>query len=140
MPSSADISWAGIRAVDIDAVWPHVAPMLKAVMAENDYDLPDIRKHLKERGMQLWCVFGHGIPKAACVTEVLGYPRRKVALVRLLAGGGLDSWLDLLPEVLEIWAKDMGCTRLRISGRRGWRRRLEPMGYRFLCETVEKEL
>lgn len=56
------------------------------------------------------------------MTEIVTYPRKRVALGSHL-GGSIDPMRlhDALPVWRE-WAKAHGCTELRIVGRRGWRR------------------
>lgn len=46
-----------------------------------------------------------------------------------LAGGDLGEILERMPGV-EAWARDLGCDRMTLIGRKGWERVLAPVGYR----------
>lgn len=82
---------------------------------------------------QLWTA-----PEAAVVTTIQNYRDTGLREVRCwLAGGELDDARKLERDIAE-WARECGCSRLLIAGRRGWLRGLE--GYRELNTTIAKDL
>lgn len=69
-----------------------------------------------------WFVPGH---KAAAVVQMT----RDANF--WLAGGDMAEILDRMPGV-EAWARDLGCDRMTLIGRKGWARVLQPRGYRSI--------
>lgn len=56
-----------------------------------------------------------------------------------LAGGDLNEIVALVPGI-EAFARTGGCTHATVMGRAGWRRKLEPLGYRQCGEELKKVL
>jgi len=78
------------------------------------HTVEDIAEGIGKGHFQLW-------PGAdsVIVTEIIVYPQLK-DLHFFLAGGDLDE-LRLMQPLIESWGKDMGCSRVSLAGRRGWR-------------------
>lgn len=76
--------------------------------------------------------------RSAAVTQWVHYPTGKTLNV-WLAGGDLNELVnDMLPAG-EVWAKERGCTRVLLYGRKGWERALAPMGFRHHTTLLIKE-
>jgi hypothetical protein len=97
------------------------------------HGIEDIAAGVKEGRYQFWPA-----PNAAAITEIIVYPRLK-ALNWFLAGGDLDELKVMRPHV-ELWAKQHGCTRSTIAGRRGWERTFKDEGYEPKWFVLSKEL
>ena len=82
--------------------------------------------------MQLWPT-----PKGCIVTEIVVYPRKKVLNV-FLGGGELEQIMDMHKDVIA-WAKAQDCEALTMHGRFGWKKVLEPMGWKLLHSHFVKE-
>lgn len=76
--------------------------------------------------------------KSAVLTEVLQFPRIKVAHW-FLGGGDLEELISMEPEIIN-WAIANGCRRMSVSGRKGWERAIKAHGYEFCGLTVFKDL
>lgn len=88
--------------------------------------------------MQLWISWNDGI-EASFVTEVCDYPQMRVMRWVLAGGSNMESWLTLLTEKVENWAKKNKCQRLEIVGRKGWTKVLrdyEPQAVYFVKELT----
>jgi hypothetical protein len=92
----------------------------------------DVVQAIAESRMQLWAA-----PKGCMVTEIVVYPRKKVLNI-FLAGGDLSQLLDMNNDMAE-WAKKQGCTGGTLTGRVGWKKVLEPMGWKLLHSHYVKE-
>jgi hypothetical protein len=92
----------------------------------------DVVKGIAESRMQLWAA-----PRGCMVTEIMVYPRKKVLNI-FLAGGDLEQLLDMNDAMTE-WAKMQGCTGGTITGRVGWKKVLEPMGWKLMHSHYAKE-
>lgn len=102
-------------------------------MGFGGYDLDDIAEAVAKGEMQLWPA-----PKAAMVTEILRFPKRR-ALNTVLAGGNLEQIMDMVPS-LRAFARGQGCDVLLMSGRPGWTRPLGRIGARQTSVTMEMEV
>ena len=80
---------------------------------------------------QLWANEG-----AAGVTQLVPTPIANIC--RYWLGGGEMDALKALDEPIEAWAREQGCTRIEIQGRRGWERALR--GYRHRGVVLTREL
>lgn len=84
-------------------------------------------------GAQFW-PGAHG----AVVTKIEQHPSgMNVALGWLAGGDDMDELKDIEARISK-WAKDMGCARFEIIGRRGWLRALK--GYREGDTLLVKDL
>ena len=118
-------------------LWPKVAPFIKDALAFNpgDLGLADIAELVMRGRMQLWVL---GNVRAACVTELVVYPRRKVC--RLVTFAGDLKRARRLEEQMAAWATSQGATQLEIIGRRGWARTLKAAGWREVATIVRKDI
>lgn len=79
------------------------------------------------------------LPNSALVTEICQYPRLKEVSI-VVAGGNKDELIGM-NQTLEDHAREMGCQRVRQSGRWGWRKwEGEQTGFRFLNTTIVKDI
>jgi hypothetical protein len=77
--------------------------------------------------------------RSAIVTEVVRHPRKTV-LHFWLAGGDLQE-LEAMTVDIERWAREQGCSRVTLAGRRGWERTfLRDRGYSPQWAVMAKEL
>lgn len=77
--------------------------------------------------------------RSAVITEVVRYPR-KTALNFWLAGGDLQELKTMLAPI-EQWAREQGCERITLAGRRGWERTfMREAGYTPQWSVMAKEL
>lgn len=77
------------------------------------HSLEDVAMALNRDEMQLW----PGI-NTAIVTEIITYPKLKCIHV-FLAAGDMDEVIRILPYI-EKHGKMEGCTRMTMTGRKGW--------------------
>lgn len=70
------------------------------------------------------------------ITEILVYPRKRVLHV-FLAGGELQEILNLQDSLIQ-FGKENGCSSLTMSGRKGWLKALDKLGWGHSHTTMEK--
>ena len=99
-------------------------PELEAAMEHNGgtHSFDDLTAMVLQGRLRLWHT-----EKSIALTEVIEYPRQKHYHV-FAAGGDLDDIVATIPQI-EQAARDAGCCKLTISGRRGWVRALVPQGW-----------
>jgi hypothetical protein len=101
--------------------------------ADHSHTLDDIEAMLIQG--RLWLYAGH---RSAMVLEVVENPQWK-ALHVFLGGGDLEEIKAMLPRLDKV-ARELGCKKVGMTGRPGWARALQGLGYRMLAAVVEKEL
>lgn len=117
----------GIPPDIVPAFWQIAAPMVGRAVehADGRYDIDDVLAALLARDMQLWLAVDSRsmAVEAACVTEIVAYPREKRCGLVFCAGRDMNRWLRHLSEIGD-WAREQGCVALELQGRPGWERRL----------------
>lgn len=99
----------------------------------------DVMVACESRVAQMWLAIVDRKPVGVVVTEALKYSRRKILQVSYLGGECLDAWLDE-QSVLEDFARENGCSALRMRGRDGWQRKLANKGWRKTAVELEMPL
>ena len=110
-------------------------PWIEAALeyCNGTYLWEDVVQNIAEEKMQFWPA-----PRGCMVTEIVVYPRKKY-LNLFLAGGELDQLLDM-NESITAWAKQWGCDGGMMSGRSGWKKPLEKLGWKVMHVHYVKEL
>ena len=83
---------------------------------------------------QLWHIHG----RAWAITRVTEGKRGRCFVFAALAGEGMPEWLAEFVPLAEDWARERGCTRALVYGRRGWSRVLP--AYELTHVTLSREL
>lgn len=122
---------------DVERVWPHVRERIVEAAKRGAGDIFAIEASVLHGFDLLWLAWDGEKILAAAVTSLGIVNNEKICTI--VACGG-DEWTRFghLIEGLEKFAKDEGCKRTRINGRRGWLRALK--GYRETQVTIEKEI
>ena len=84
-------------------------------------DWSEVAADLDRDHAQLWEVRGGDRCLAAAVTRLCA---DGAAEFWLCGGTGMADWLSPLIDIVSRWARDEGKSRLRLIGRRGWKRAL----------------
>ena len=105
------------------------------------YSVDDIGKMISDEIQQLWIIADddHEVV-GAVVTQVWETPQKKICDVVACAGDGLDDYLYESMKELENFARLNHCDAMRVEGRNGWLKVLEPYGFGKTSIVMEKEL
>jgi GNAT superfamily N-acetyltransferase len=115
--------------------WPYARGLIKtAVDATNLSDFADIENDVLNGDQLLWLAWSQSRHIEAAATTHLS---RKVCTLTACSGHDRGRWLPLFAHI-EKYAKDEGCSAMRIYGRKGWERVLD--GYRVEHVVLEKAL
>lgn len=130
--------FCGVPARKIDLVWPAVEPLVEKACALGhvDFSPENVRASLLKREAQLW-VAGH--LDGVIVTHVEVRPKRKVAVIQVVAGDEIEMWKDM-EGVLSAWAKEQGCHAIEGTGRLGWKAIAKEFGWKPVTMTFRKDL
>lgn len=120
---------------DIDEFWRLREPIESALKySAGTHTIEDVAQGVSDGRFQIW---NHH--NSAVITEIIVYPQVKV-LHYFLAGGNLDELKSMRP-VIESWAKQLGCVRVTLAGRKGWEKTfLKDEGYEPKWFMLSKEL
>lgn len=123
-------------------VWPAVAPLLRQATARTGLSaFADIECDVLAGRAVLWlAVSGEGgglAIDAAASTCLQRTDAGKVCVITACAGTDMARWLPLMSGI-ENYARDEGCARVRIFGRKGWLRVLGR--YRAKHVVMDREL
>jgi hypothetical protein len=122
------------------AAWPFVERWVEAALKRGNADQSgeDVRGHIERGTMQLWLAWDDdaGRPRGCFVTEVLDGARGRYCNFVVAGGGrGFSPWR--MEDWFAAWAREKGCVRLTLVGRRGWARRLR---WREAAVTLERQI
>ena len=98
----------------------------------------DIIDQIMDKERQLWLAVDGGKVKCALLTMVAA-DRLKTCTVTHAAGEDFRAWLHLW-ELIENWARDIGCRNMKAEARPGWERPLARFGMKKTHVVLEKRL
>jgi hypothetical protein len=121
--------------------WPLIEPQVATALRRGkaDQSPADVRGHIERGTMQLWLAWADGEPRprGVWITELLESARGRYCNIVVLAGRKFETWHPL-ESYLAQWARENGCVRLTMVGRRGWARRLRC--WREAAVTLERQI
>lgn len=118
--------------------WPHVKELLhKAIRRTNLNHFQDIEFDILCGDGLLWIVWNGKAIECAATTSLVETEAGKACVLTACGGEDMKRWLPLMSKI-ETYAKDEGCTCVRIYGRKGWQRVLD--GYEMKHVILEKGL
>ncbi len=139
MSSSADPAWScfAVPLEHLAGAFQIAQPMLARAIEYSDGELSmdDLIEALAKGDMTLWLV-GPGLMhartlddfaaavRAAMVTEIGTFPRKRVLQVALLGGGDVQRVVSTVVPALKMAGEQRGCHQIRVVGRRGWAKAL----------------
>lgn len=128
------MSWAP-EAIHIDT-WPAIHALLAPALSQADCTVTELIDELLAGTAQLWILRKGGDPVAAAVSEVDHCPQGRFAHVRLMAGKGMNHWLDGFIDCLSFHARKVGAVGISCEGRKGWERVLAKRGWKLRAITM----
>lgn len=133
----------GVLSTELPDVFMQVQPFLEemANSSSGKYHPGDIAKAIADRNFQLWVAVDpeSKVLRAAAVTEIVNFPRKRVCRVLGATGDDFEMWVDHI-LTMERWSKASGCTSMEPFTRPGWERVLKKHGYRKSHVLLEKEI
>lgn len=78
--------------------------------------------------------------KAYAMLRLNNYPQQTHLQIVTTAGEGFEGFGEAGLDMVERYAKDMGCSHVTIWGRKGWSRKLKEFGYEQVYSVCAKEL
>jgi hypothetical protein len=118
----------------VEAVWPLAEPFIARACSKVETDLtPEfIRTGCETGRYRLWLVLEDETPVSAFAIAELP---NGIAEFTAFAADRFEEWLPMVLAEFASMAEASGMKALRIHGRLGWMRRMQPYGFR----TVKRE-
>ena len=118
--------------------WPHARQLIKTAIERTDLsEFSDIECDVLSGDQLLWLAWNGRSIEAAATTHLIKTRGKPVCVLTACAGHDRDRWLPLF-EQIETYAKNEGCSCVRIFGRKGWERVLK--NYRVEHVILERAL
>lgn len=132
-----------VRHGDVMRMLPTVKPWLSkmAKWTEGRRNEEDILRRLLVNEANLWVTCNEsGEPNGALVSVIEVYPRMRLLHVLHCAGekGQMNGVADQVYEALEQFAHYNHCSGIEFIGRPGWKKHVEPRGYKFKAVIYER--
>lgn len=135
MPSRAEL--VCVDPARVQEFWPHVAPFIRdAIEKTRISDPQDIEADILNGRSLLWLAWS-GVIEAAAASQVVNVMGDKVCIITACGGANRERWLPLI-EGIENYARLIGCSKVRIFGRKGWLRVLD--GYEARNVIMDKDI
>lgn len=130
-----------IESDKVESIWPQVRDHINAAL---DYTKGEISESLvKEKLIKgenlLLVVFDKEII-ASIVCEIIQTCGVKVCHILACGGTKADTWLDKWYDLIVPLAKEQGCSRISISGRVGWIKKLGKYGFKHAYTTIDQDI
>jgi len=135
MPSTADL--VCVPPKDVHQIWPQARQLIKTAIEHTGLsEFQDVEYDVLSGDQLLWLVISDHI-EAAVTTHLIKTAGRPVCVITACSGAQRERWLALKAKI-EKYAKDEGCSCVRLYGRVGWQRVLKD--YRVEHVIMEKAL
>jgi hypothetical protein len=122
----------------VDRVWKLARPILEPAFSDNSDSTIEATEADVLSGISfLWVAWDGNKILAAATTVLVKTPRYKMCIVTSAGGVGSKLWNEFMPLV-EQYARDEGCERVRAMGRQGWAKVLS--GYEQPWIVLDKVL
>ena len=115
-------------------IFDQVGPMLQKALdrADGKFNLYDLIAWTLAGNMHLWVSMRDGKIEAACIAQILRFPRKTICGLPFLGGKGMAHWLRFENQMME-WAKSQGATEFEgYDARAGaWLRKLTDWSLKY---------
>jgi len=127
------ITLKSVPSYDIDAVWHDIVGYLDftETRSHGTMSAESIRDAIRDRDMQAMVVVDDDNEIiGVAVTELRSSPTgTRVLHIVALAGDRFDEWQEEGDRILRKWALSIEAPVVQLVGRRGWVKRLKPLGW-----------
>lgn len=127
----------GIWAEELAQEWEHIKPAFENFAERSDgrWSVPYLVESVLTKQKQIWKVNDW---QAVVVTSV--GPNAEYVTMEAAYGSDMKDWYHELQEIVEMWAKEMGATRMFGMARPGWTKAFKAEGYKEIHREFVKEL
>lgn len=138
--SAVSIQLQPVPATALAANWVLIEPLMKSLaeVSNGRLSVGDIVRAIDLKNMQLWAAKDE-TAISLMLTEILKHPQQKDLHIISATGQNADHWMSLFPK-FEEWAIAEKCAVITATCRLGWKKLLEPAGFKEVSCVLEKRL
>ncbi len=119
-PLSKDKCLNYIDADALDDVWDLLTPLFLNVLNRDDrYTIEWLYARLSARELHLF-VFGNPFIEFILIAGIEDYPNYRMMRHCFASGENARRWIPYIADYIEPWAKNLGCEKMELIGRKGW--------------------
>lgn len=123
--------------------WPVAMPFLQKVLdktEEDEYDVEHILERVEEETLALFLMLDTtGKVTGAYTIAVNVLPKMRFATIVHCGADNLEDVVACYPR-MESYALANGAKKINLIGRKGWKKVVEPLGFKERLTTYEKKL
>ena len=136
------IEMVAIEHKQIETIWPRVKDHIQAALSHSkgEISLETIKGRLLENRSLLLLACENVVILASIVCELVDTDNGRVCNIVTCGGSDSDTWLDEWYNQIVPIAKDQGCVRISLNGRKGWEKRLKKYGFEHAYTTLHREI
>ena len=121
-----------LRPEQVEEAWSELASFFERFEKDgHDLSAKDVKAKALESGTQVWGLQDEERVHGILATEIVPTAHGRVCVITAAHGSAPEEDKRQLMESVRRFAKENGCTKIRIHGRPGWLRwdrRFEPVG------------
>lgn len=123
----------------IEFYWPNIVEMLKRVPDTwASSTLESLYQSAIAGHMQVWLVGPKDKIVSVVFTHILDFPAARTLEVIWLGGQGALNGLDVMDSTISEFARAQNCSRIDITGRRGWLLEAKRHGFREVATIFSR--
>lgn len=132
----------GIQPHELEVIWPEWWPLL-ALSEEYNAGVPIEEEKtfmaILKGEVQAWACMNGDLIELAFTTTMYNTPVGKTLEIVAIGGKNVKDWLWVIDKLAE-WGADYDCKRLLASGRKGWSRVLQGVGFETVAYVNERAI
>lgn len=133
---------AAIHPDDLPQYWPMIVDGLEAMLQEHSlgrYTALDVFELVNRGEFGLFAVVDEDKISAALVCQVL-QGHEKILEIGMCWGVNAADWVEQVDHAFSIIGRQLGCTRIALNGRPGWRKLGQKLGYELNSITLTRSI
>lgn len=131
-----------IESKQINNIWPRVKDQIDSALkrSKGELSLETLKNRLLNKESLLLLATDNLVILASIVCELVDTDNGRVCHIVAAGGKNADTWLDEWYNQIVPIAKDQGCVRISLNGRKGWEKKLNKYGFEYAYTTLHREL
>jgi hypothetical protein len=127
-----EVEVLGLPTEIVEEIWPLLSQFIAAALLKGspipETSLEDVKRRLLSQEAQGWVAIRGSEVLAFMNTYIANTEILSRLVIENIAGVEMDSWLHLY-DTVEAWAREKGLDQILVRGRKGWIKKLEPLGF-----------
>ncbi len=132
-PGEILITW--IAPSGVEGVWHRMEDLIRSAINASEVNAKletpqDVKARCMEGEYDLLMIVRGNDLKAAVVLSYCQMPRTRVCTINYCGGTDIEDWIEDFYQYIVEGSRNLGCRFVKIDGRYGWIKKLEPLGFK----------